>query len=580
MLTNTTQYIYTPKSKIHLHLGWQSLFIEALGCSDKFNVLIRIIQSTDNTNSIYADANGVEHPGMLINYNYLAQALCLSRRTIQRILNQLEADGYIHRIKLGRGKVLAQTTQKTCDLRDEIHTSSAAYKENEVDYQQFSKNFEIVYTQQKEIANLPAEVHSKNNLGQIDREAKSEPINLGQFVTPYPKTDLDLGQIGTTPLNEIKVNRKKTINNNQYQVLETVTEFENADCLTVVFYFDEFGLGEIHAEEDLFDYFTVAQSKILNTITYCYAESLDINLFNETLARKDLRKEAQSFRQLVDWAYAAAMGDQEKNIVSNQDLQSMLNEAIIISNDQNSAEKRMVDFNVCDTNHQRVIDRASITQTQNDSVMENNNTVDLHHGKIIYGNQAFGTTVNLNSMAMPVNKDTEPKPIRSAINSNTVDLMEAFSVCDAADTKHFKTCQNSVTKHHGGSTMKRNATSTTNHNNYKIKVANQDYHRDSVTAPTANNLEIPVVEKEVLCKDWASLADQNFYKGVLPDSQKIALVAIIDYVKRKGVVIGSDTEIYRWLYHTVSHHERYYSRAVNFKHLANIFNEAVNEQTI
>ena len=57
---------------------------------------------------------------------------------------------------------------------------------------------------------------------------------------------------------------------------------------------------------------------------------------------------------------------------------------------------------------------------------------------------------------------------------------------------------------------------------------------------------------------------------MLPDSQKIALVAIIDYVKRKGVVLGSDTEIYRWLYHTVSHHERYYSRATSFKHLANI----------
>ena len=73
--------------------------------------------------------------------------------------------------------------------------------------------------------------------------------------------------------------------------------------------------------------------------------------------------------------------------------------------------------------------------------------------------------------------------------------MEAFRMFDAADTKHFKTCQNIATKHHGGSAMKRSATSTTNHNNYKIKVANQDYHRDSVTAPTANDLEIPVVEK-------------------------------------------------------------------------------------
>lgn len=57
---------------------------------------------------------------------------------------------------------------------------------------------------------------------------------------------------------------------------------------------------------------------------------------------------------------------------------------------------------------------------------------------------------------------------------------------------------------------------------------------------------------------------------MLPDSQKIALVAIIDYVKRKGIVIGSAQEIYRWLYHTASNHTHYYSRATSFKHLANI----------
>ena len=86
---------------------------------------------------------------------------------------------------------------------------------------------------------------------------------------------------------------------------------------------------------------------------------------------------------------------------------------------------------------------------------------------------------------------------------------------------------------------------------------------------------MPIIEKEILLKDWASLAEQNFYEDVLPDCQKIALVAVIDYVKRKGVVIGSDEEVYRWLYHAASNHRYYYSQATSFKHLVNILIKAL-----
>ena len=175
------QCIYSPKSKIHVDLGWQSLFLQELGCADKFNVLIRIIHSTDNTNSVYADANGAEHPGMLINYDYLAEALCLSRSTLQRILRQLEVDGYINRIRLGRGKALAQTTQKTCQLRDDIHASSLAAKTNTNDFHKLSNNFEVIYTQQKEITGQPISTGSKNNLGQFDRAGSQELSKVGQI---------------------------------------------------------------------------------------------------------------------------------------------------------------------------------------------------------------------------------------------------------------------------------------------------------------------------------------------------------------------------------------------------------------
>ena len=93
---------------------------------------------------------------------------------------------------------------------------------------------------------------------------------------------------------------------------------------------------------------------------------------------------------------------------------------------------------------------------------------------------------------------------------------------------------------------------------------------DRQRLPTMQDIDMPIVEKEVLRKNWASLADQSFHRGILPECQKIALVAVIDYVKRQGVLIGSDKEVYQWLYHMASNQEHYYSQAINFKHWCNI----------
>ena len=85
-----------------------------------------------------------------------------------------------------------------------------------------------------------------------------------------------------------------------------------------------------------------------------------------------------------------------------------------------------------------------------------------------------------------------------------------------------------------------------------------------------NDIEMPPVKKEDLRKDLVGNADQEFHSGVLPYSQCVALVAIIDYVKRQNVVIGCDKEMYQWLYHMASNQAYYYSNAINFRHWCNI----------
>ena len=225
-------------------------------------------------------------------------------------------------------------------------------------------------------------------------------------------------------------------------------------------------------------------------------------------------------------------------------------------------------FGVCGTDHKAMMDVRQSSTSHTDGGSEMTNTADRHHDKSIFSKQPYHKTSAANLTAedikMPVIEVTQTKPLRSAINSNTVNLMEAFNV-RGTDNQNVKK-EISTTQTDGGSVVDN----TAERHHDKSIFSKQACHKTSAENLTAEDIKMPVVEKEVLRKDWASLADQRFYDGMLPDSQKIALVAIIDYVKRKNVIIGSDAEIYRWLYHTVSHHERYYSRATNFKHLANI----------
>jgi hypothetical protein len=88
--------------------------------------------------------------------------------------------------------------------------------------------------------------------------------------------------------------------------------------------------------------------------------------------------------------------------------------------------------------------------------------------------------------------------------------------------------------------------------------------------PNKDDLTMPQLsEKERQC-DLVKQADQSLYIGILPDCQRKAFVAIIDYVQRKGVVIGCEKEMYQWLYYMLCREYRSYSNAKDFTHWCNI----------
>lgn len=113
------------------------------------------------------------------------------------------------------------------------------------------------------------------------------------------------------------------------------------------------------------------------------------------------------------------------------------------------------------------------------------------------------------------------------------------------------------------------------HENQNLKIIHRNEVKtsslkDNTISPQASDITMPNVDAYRLRQDWVSKADQGFYTGILPESQQFALVAMIDYVKRKCTTITIDQEVYEWLYHMASNKDYYYSRARNFKHWCNI----------
>lgn len=464
-----TQCIYSPKSKIHVDLNWQSLFLKELGCADKFNVLIRIIHSTENANSVYADSSGIEHPGMLINYSYLSDALCLSRSTLQRILNQLEADGYINRIKLGRGKTLAQTTQKTCQLRDEIHAGSLAAKTNSNDFHKLSNNFEVVCTQQKEITGQPNLTASQNKVGQFDRAGRQELSGVGQ---------IDRG-----PLNVRKVKQEKTILDNPYQDLNSIAQEKPTDCAIVSFFDNDVANGNESTKQNTF----IADSNDdlkQEAIAYLQAQCPDVtaSAISETIDALTARFSLTSQHEIVN-AVLMTLGKITEDEAWNYDQQGRC--GVAISHPETHASLQN-----------------STPQAINNSGV--GDTVSDDHAKV----DQLGQDCHKSILSQRLNR------VASQPNSDNLNLIEVFGVCGTDHKAMIDVRQNSTSHTDGDSEM----TNTAERHHDKSTFSKQAYHKTSAANLTAEDIKMPVVEKEVLRKDWASLADQNFYEGVLPDS--------------------------------------------------------------
>ena len=527
----------------------------------------------------------------------------------------------------------------------------------------------------------------KNN-EKTDKTRGEVPLAIAKGTSPYrQKTYKDKNK-----------DKKNNNHNNHNNLLKNYSLLENSkhrNVKTVIFDFKQFDLANIQCEAFILDYFTIKQSAVINTITFCYHDSLDIVKFNQNLNQPDLKKKAKNFRQLVIWAYFEAVKENrnitvENHVAWSNDLTSKIqdntkplsenNNPSLAQEKSKSAETPNSSYLLTQSNKLYLIETLSskgiddatlILKTAEDIIAEYANLSfnDLLDG-IIYRliklpekqrqqkliNQELpmvfesDTESSINTLMIKeetikqpsknnqkVISDSHNNALLSAVENepkNVVDtsetqekfieqpsiidkeavpdlfnqdnqifLIEGLKDAGIHDEKliidtareifteypdlNFKDLLEGVMYRLVTLPSKQKKQNKINQSlmaefrniadSKALEIADavvvnqpKSTQADDVSLPQLSDLTMPHANNYVLRQDWANKAEQNFYTGILPDSQKLALVAMIDYVKRKGITITVEQEVYEWLYHMASNQEYYYSRTKNFKHWCNI----------
>ncbi len=561
---------YTPKSKFHVDFLWLSQWLKHLNCPRQAILLLQVLYFSHKDSSVFANAIGETYQGMLVNFNALEDRLGFSRKVCLSTFKKLEEQGLIVRITLKNNRILYQSTHKANRLLDDLHNYSLAVNTDNKDIETFSAHFQ-----------------------KIDKISVSE----GSY-TQRDRQAFTFGDSSIYKVNNQRVNRK---NNNQYnpsQELESMSSTENIDCdETVIFDFSDLGIESIKCESKLFEYFTVSQAKVINTVAHANAKKIDIFAFNNALARKDIKREAKDFKQFVDWCYLVAVdtkglmpvadGDVAKWMLDSDRVHRKIDDLSDKVNHHNSQtdSKSKLDLDVVIAELKAILKDKSIeTVTTKVTELNTRYVIDTENelvSAVLFDFGVISEDTFLSGFGVAGDERNALLKTSLTTGSNTINERNDVVRCatDALkvyDKPNFDQPFKGMCYGDFGvpKLSDRPSVASLDQNNREAqsntKTKNPLSKNPNLKLPTVADLKMPIVEKEVLYKDWASLAQQDLVKDTVTECQKVGIVAMIDYVKRKGVTITSDQEVYEWLYHTVANYQFYFSGAKNFKHLANI----------
>ena len=157
--------------------------------------------------------------------------------------------------------------------------------------------------------------------------------------------------------NPYKYKNKDKKYNNQNSQLKHYSLLRDSklhNVKTVNFKFDKFNLDNIQCEASILNYFTINQSEVISTITFCYHDKLDIVKFNKILNQSDFKKEAKDFKQLVTWAYFEAIKKTNHSLAKNN---SNLNKDFLIKTQNKSIslnKNKKLSLDLIDSNQKTI----------------------------------------------------------------------------------------------------------------------------------------------------------------------------------------------------------------------------------
>ncbi|GGF92115.1 MULTISPECIES: hypothetical protein [Cysteiniphilum] len=452
-------------------------------------------------------------------------------------------------------------------------------------------------------------IFSKNSKAQFK---ESSTLLSNDDSTQKAKSD-------STQNNETYIKEQKKIENNSHNNLSVKLNNIKMNVMTVIFDFSKYDLGDFICEAAINNELTEKQKEVIHIIIINNTSTIDLDVFREAIANKTNKAYASDFKHLVSIAYREAKSIKKIQIEAEMITSDLsVNECYSIDylasecdydylEDQSNSETLVVGANeyeadtnmennndsklsnvvIPDVDEVRAIIQAKLNLVAQDDAIEVIETVTLDDGAINDTNHSVTVAETENSGEL-LEFQEENRVILERIG-NVVEAMQAAGYVDAErvvktaqeilvdepeigfrdlfDAVHYLLVKVPLKAANSGKSKLLSAL-LEDGENPDVKPT-QCVNRQ-VEVPTLADIEMPKVSDTRLRHDLASEAEQVFFKGKLPYSQTAALVGIIDYVKRQGVVIGSDKEVYQWLYHMASNKDYYYSNAMNFKHWCNI----------
>ncbi len=366
----------------------------------------------------------------------------------------------------------------------------------------------------------------------------------------------------------IKEQRKKEENNNHNSQTKNNDDERNKNSRivkTVVFDFSSYGLGKIECDAEVKMPFDDKQQQVIQIISSNYIE-IDGAAFNNYMLDDEIQSKACDFKHLTMLAYRKAKAVKQsalEPLPSVDDVKAQIQDKLngSIATDTKEDEQNKQNSECAEDNKNDDKGRKGVLDTAKQALAKITEAIESKKSQIQHLSHKEEQRLIAELLAV---KMVETQLIIDTAN-NLIDEYGKMTLDELIEHLNYLLIELPERE-----SSKTPSVYLSRFNDFKDDLPEVINQYSPCLLPTQEELKRPVLSEAEKHADLVKAADQSLYVGILPDCQRKALAAIIDYVKRQGVVIGCNNEMYRWLYFMVSKSNRSYSKAHDFTHWCHI----------